>query len=801
MSSTIPESTAQERRPAFRRHVVQEAAAIAIILALVAAAFANVVFAGKSLVVSENANPLDFRYLPQNYGPDLVPPQEWSRRNLVGYPNYRDPAAARLQMEPAAEFLHRSLARGQFPFWDPYTGGGTPLFASLVPAYLFPPSLLVVLLGNGSIVRNAYLLALIAASGVLTYRLLRGRGLRWEAALAGGIAFAFSGAVIQTVPLSLGQPIALLSLPLLATARLCDQPSRRRAAEFAAAAAFVALASFPPILAQVFGACVAYALVAVALAPARDRAAIAGWFAAGAAVALSVVAVVYVPSLLALADAPHIARFYDLAALDVLGLWHVFQLLSPTIDGGAVVYANPAIWQHGQHLYYTGVVPLMLAMAGLLSRADPRARTLKIAVILAGGLALAKVFGWPIVQWVAFVPGLKSLHYGSYFGILGAYAICILAALGVEAIAARRAGRTTLVVSGAAVAVMLIALRWYAASQQVEVHAEGWRWIADFRLLVLFAILAGASAWLAARRPSARGLALGALLLVLGIEGVTNASFPRQRRWNVWRHPPQYIQTITGLGSGGRVQPMPLYPANTGAVFGHPTLDSLTVVTAPRIFDLYRRYFYGDLGQFLIQTNRFAPERVLDAANIEYFPVMMNQKQLLEEGQRRGYAVAFEDELVRLMRRPTRPRYFFTSDYRVMPPDAALETLPQVPSGTVVLEQQPSFESVPGAPVPVRVLRFDLNEVEIAVDAPRAGVLYCSESRMNGWTAAIDGREVPILAADYAFRAVEVPQGTHYVRFRYRPPGLNAGLFLSATGLTVLLACLLFPQGRREPAA
>ena len=801
MTSTIPEWPAPQRRTASRRIVIQEAAAVAVIVALVAVAFANVVFAGKSLVVSENANPLDFRHLPQNYGPDFVPPQEWSRRNLIAYPNYRDAAAATLQMEPAAEFLHRSLARGQFPFWDPYTGGGAPLFASLIPSYLFPPGLLVVLLGNGSIVRNAYLLLLVVASGVLTYRLLRGRGLSWEAAVAGGIAFAFSGAVIQTVPLSLGQPIALFSLPLLATARLCERPSRRRAAEFAAAAAFVALASFPPILAQVFGACVAYVLAALAVGSARDRAATAGWFAAGAGVALAVVSVAYVPGFLALADSPHIARFYDMAAMDTLDRWHVFQLLSPTIDGGAPVYADPPLAQRGQHLYYTGVVPLLLAMTGLLSRADPRVRPLKIGVVIAGGLALAKVFGWPIVQWVEHVPGLRTLHYGAYFGILGAYAICILAALGVDAIAGRRAGRMTLVVSGAAVAALLIALRLYAASRQVEAHAEGWRWIADFRLLVLFAVLSGVTAFLAARRPSARGMALAGLVLVLGIEGITNASFPRQRRWNIWRHPPQYVQAISQAGSGGRVQPMPLYPANTTSVFGHPTLDSLTVVTSPRVAELYRRYFYPNIGHFLIQTNRFAPERVLDAANIEYFPVMTNQTLLLEEARRRGYAVLFEDELVRLMRRPTRPRYFFTSDYRVMPPGAALDALPTIPAGTVVLERQPSFESAPGPLVPARVLRFDLNEVEIAVDAPRAGVLYCSESRMNGWTATIDGREVPILAADYAFRAVEVPSGMHYVRFRYRPPGLTAGLLLSATGLTVMLSCLLFPQGRREPAA
>jgi Bacterial membrane protein YfhO len=785
------------------RTVIGEIAAAACIAALVAVAFGNVVFSGKSLAVSDNANPLDFRHLPQNYGGNLVPAEAWSRRNLVTFPNYRDPAAAALQMEPAAELLRGALRRGEFPFWDPYTGGGTPIFASLIPAYLFPPSLLVVLLGNGSAVRNAYLLLLIVGSGVLTYTLLRGRGLSWEAALAGGIAFAFSGAVIQTVPLSLGQPVALFSLPLLATARLCEQPSRRRAGEFAAAAAFVALASFPPMLAQVFGTCVAYLLAAVAIGPASHRSAALGWCAAGAALALAVVSVAYVPAFLALSESSQIARYYASAGLEILGPTHVFQLLSPTIDGGAPVYADPPLKEVGQHLYYTGVVALFLAVTGLLSRAAPQARPLKIGVIVAGGLALAKVFGLFIVQWVVHVPVLKTLHYAAYFGIAGAFAICILAALGVEAIRNGRAARATLVVSGTAIVVMLTALRLYAAGHDVELHAEGWRWIADFRLLVLFAALAIGGAFLAALRPSARLLALAVVLALLGIEGITNASYPRQRRWTVWRQPPKYIQVITEQGTRGRVQPMPFYPANTTSVFGHPTLDSLTLVTSPRMFDLYKRYFFAGVTHFLHQANHIPPERVLDAANIEYVPLMANQFLLLEEVQRRGYGLAFQDDLVRLMRRTTVPRYFFTSDYRVMVAPAALDALPQVPAGTILVEHRPSFEPVSGPIAPVRVARFELNDVEIVVDAPRAGLLYCSESHMRGWTATIDGRDVPILAADYAFRAVEVPQGAHTVRFHYRPPGFIAGLLLSAAGVISMMACLLAPfrPARREPEA
>jgi uncharacterized membrane protein YfhO len=57
---------------------------------------------------------------------------------------------------------------------------------------------------------------------------------------------------------------------------------------------------------------------------------------------------------------------------------------------------------------------------------------------------------------------------------------------------------------------------------------------------------------------------------------------------------------------------------------------------------------------------------------------------------------------------------------------------------------------------------------------------------MSGWTARIDGRPARILPANYAFRAVEVPPGTHIIRFAYHPPGLTGGVMLSLLGL---IAC------------
>ena len=49
------------------------------------------------------------------------------------------------------------------------------------------------------------------------------------------------------------------------------------------------------------------------------------------------------------------------------------------------------------------------------------------------------------------------------------------------------------------------------------------------------------------------------------------------------------------------------------------------------------------------------------------------------------------------------------------------------------------------------------------------GYLVIADSFVPGWSAVEDGRPVPIVRADYAFRAVPVSPGTHEVVLTYHP--------------------------------
>ncbi len=774
--------------------------ACAVYLALLCLAYGNVIFRGKSIVYSDNYNPIDPPLRASSYGKNFVPVQVWNARGLLQIANFHDAGATFWQWEPASEFLRKAIRDGEMPFWDPYIGAGAPSMSSQTPAYFFPPSFLLVLLGDTALLKNVYFLGIAFFAGLFTFLLLRRHGVGFLGSLAGGTAFMFCGGISQNVGSFIGQTAACIPLTLLTTAWFFDHPTRRRMVGLAAIYAGVSLASFPPVLAQAFGTSVLYALWRFLSGEAADaasdrRRAILRW-AAAASIGAALVAWYYVPALAVIKSTPQVAKAYADAAQTSLPLLCLFQLLSPTLMGGSKIleyppFPDPFFLQ----LPYIGVVAVILAL--LAAPRDGRRRLVWSFAWTAAVLVVLKIFGIPPVQWIAAIPGLSSIHFAAYFGILLNFLIAVLAGLGLDSLFRGEAGASRVCLAAGALMVAVLSLRQDAIGKGVPDHlfARGWEhaWLILLAISIVASGLVVAGAWTRGRNRWAVAVGL-AIVLLGGLEGVRNSVYPRQYRWDAWRHPVPYVRKLAADEGFFRSFAVGALPANTNSPFGIFSLDSVTTFNSPRIHALYRRYAGGKLEVLLREASLFPPEPVLDSASIAYVVVRKDLAWAQREAFLRGYASVYADTAATIFWRPATPRYFFTTDYRIRDSASALDDLATyAPARQVITEAALSFppQRNPIFGPDVTVVAFHRNRFTVSLEAPRPGLLVCSESDFPGWTATINGRRGKILPVNYAFRGVEVPAGRVEVHFRYWPPGLTAGLAISIFGMAVFGALLL----------
>ena len=78
-----------------------------------------------------------------------------------------------------------------------------------------------------------------------------------------------------------------------------------------------------------------------------------------------------------------------------------------------------------------------------------------------------------------------------------------------------------------------------------------------------------------------------------------------------------------------------------------------------------------------------------------------------------------------------------------------------------------------------------------SVNSERGGLLVLSEVHYPvGWTATVDGEEVPLVRVNYILSGLEVPAGEHQVQLTFEPEGWGTAKMLSRAG-SLLLAALL----------
>lgn len=140
------------------------------------------------------------------------------------------------------------------------------------------------------------------------------------------------------------------------------------------------------------------------------------------------------------------------------------------------------------------------------------------------------------------------------------------------------------------------------------------------------------------------------------------------------------------------------------------------------------------------------------------------------------------------------PRAFLVSDYRVFKTKEEFENIffskEFNPIRTVLLEEdigsldQNKSEKVISE---LRIISYNPNQIVINTRDQKEQLLFLSDAYYPGWKAYVDRVEKKIYRANYAFRAVLIPAGIHTVIFSYQPQSFFLGIKMTIISLIVLL--------------
>jgi hypothetical protein len=133
---------------------------------------------------------------------------------------------------------------------------------------------------------------------------------------------------------------------------------------------------------------------------------------------------------------------------------------------------------------------------------------------------------------------------------------------------------------------------------------------------------------------------------------------------------------------------------------------------------------------------------------------------------------------------------------------AKLDSMPVIvtenpPSG-ISIKTDAAYKTENVYPSSIQVVNFSMDRVEIAFknDAP---VLFCTtEGFHRGWVATLDGKQVPTVKIDFAFRGVyALTPGTHQLVWEFNPASFYEGLWVSGLGAIILAGWIVIAIRKR----
>jgi hypothetical protein len=709
---------------------------------------------------------------------------------------YRDFGA---YLYPLSFYTRSRLLQGELPLWNPFLQCGAPHLAQLGTCY--PPSL-------------ASLLLPMPWSGnalLLLHLLWAGFGMRWLAkkleltafaASFAATAFVFNGVVLSSLQW-LSYIAVLAWMPWVIG---CALEAWKRGGHWVVLAALSSamqlMAGMPELtlLTGIFLA-VLWAVSVfrrhIQLRPSATR----------------TLGIISLASGLAMVQ---LLPFLDLVThsqrntASATGRWSMpgwgwANLLVPLFH----CYKSPqGLWfQSGQDLlpsYYLGAGLLGLALVGLCLGRNRFKFTILATVLLCYLLALGS--NGYLYDWVrrAF-PFIGVARYPVKFAIFPAFLLPLLAAQAVDEVRTKPASQVLPWLSAVAATFLFLmgAILWF--KHQYPFPMDQWAataWNTLWRAVLMLGVLAGAC-FLTRVRTGVPAFALQLFLLtLLALDALT--------------HSPNIAPTLPGSplapGAWQAVNKIPAPVLGEARIMLSPaaeqhllysSIPSLSLdLTAKRLAQWYNLNLLDGVpkvnGAMPLHTPYYDAfeDAVYYKAGAHFGPGLLNflsvawytsSNNAIEWSPRTNYSpvltagqapifVSDAEALERIVADDFQPQRF------VYLPETA-RSLVTVSNQTTCLLTNTIF-------TPQRV--------EADTDSPVPTMAVLSQSFYHLWRASVDGRSVPLLRANLAFQAIQLPAGKHHIKLEYRDTNLMLGSLVSL--LSAGLCCWLWFRMRPSPA-
>ena len=188
-------------------------------------------------------------------------------------------------------------------------------------------------------------------------------------------------------------------------------------------------------------------------------------------------------------------------------------------------------------------------------------------------------------------------------------------------------------------------------------------------------------------------------------------------------------------------------------------------------------------------------DKIVDLLNVKYIVTSA------DSGLNEGYTLVYKDEIHKLFENEdVLPRVFLVHNVKMAKQKNQILYLLKSDidySSVVLLEDEdvgliPVKREEPDKESKVLINKYEPNYIQVSVENPKDGFLVFLDCYHPGWKSTVDGRHSKIYKANYAFRAVKVPEGRHVIEFSYRPNSLKLGFLVSFAFLFSGLAACFF---------